>query len=199
MLVTALEANTDVPALSVVTERLIHEEVKARSRSKQTSETEEALSVRSKRKPICYFCRNPRHIKRNCEEYAKVMKEKSDEKPKHHKSRGKMGAFKVTITAEDDSGSGSEGCDLVIAHALSVGPNAKSQWILDSGATCHMCNDKTAFESLYPLPTSTNVTVGDRRSLSAAGKGNVTLNMNLPEGKRETCTLHDVLYVPDLA
>lgn len=34
---------------------------------------------------------------------------------------------------------------------------------------------------------------------AAAGKGNVTLNMNLNEGKRETCTLHDVLYVSDLA
>ena len=127
------------------------------------------------------------------------MKEKSDEKPKHHKSRGKMGAFKVTITAEDNSESGNESCGLVIAHALSVGPNAKSQWILDSGATCHMCNDKTAFDSLHPLPSSTNVTVGDGRSLPAAGKGNVTLNMNLPEGRTETCTLHDVLYVPDLA
>lgn len=68
MLVTDLEANMDIPALSVVTEQLIHEEVKAKNQSKQTSETEEALSVRSKRKLICYFCCKPRHIKRNCEE-----------------------------------------------------------------------------------------------------------------------------------
>lgn len=56
--------------------------------------------------------------------------------PKRHKSKGKMGAFKVTITAEDDNRLSSESCGIVIAH---VGPNAKSQWILDSGAMCHMC------------------------------------------------------------
>lgn len=50
MLVTALEANAEVPKLEVVTERLLHEERKQKNRSNPTSEPatgeEEALATR---------------------------------------------------------------------------------------------------------------------------------------------------------
>ena len=54
VLVTALEANAEVPILAVVTERLIHEEAKAKSRSMQVTQ-EGALAARSKKKPTCYI------------------------------------------------------------------------------------------------------------------------------------------------
>ena len=41
--------------------------------------------------------------------------------------------------------------------------------------------------------------LGDGQNLQAVGRGNVVLTMNLPQGKVESCTLHDVLLVPDLA
>lgn len=56
-----------------------------------------------------------------------------------------MGAFKVTITAEDENSS-NESTSLVVQHALSAGSNVGDQWILDSGATCHMCNNEAMFK-----------------------------------------------------
>ena len=38
---------------------------------------------------------------------------------------------------------------LVIGHALAA--TSKDIWIVDSGATCHMCNDETFFSELNNL------------------------------------------------
>ena len=87
----------------------------------------------------------------------------------------------------------------MVQHALTAGPNTDGQWILDSGATCHMCNKESMFRNLQALTTPLNVTLGDGRKLKAVGRGNVVLTMNLPQGKVKSRTLHDVLFVPDPA
>ena len=84
-------------------------------------------------------------------------------------------------------------------HALSADSNAHDQWIIDSGATCHMCNNEAMFGELRALHSALNVTLGDGRNLQGVGRGNIVLTMNLSHGKMENCTLHDVLLVPDLA
>jgi len=62
-----------------------------------------------------------------------------------------------------------------------------------------MCNSEVMFSDLRALHSPLSVTLGDGRNLQAVGRGNVVLVMNLPQGKTESCTLHDVLLVPDLA
>ena len=195
VLVTALEASAEVPTLTVVTERLLHEETKRKSRLNQPGQ-EGALTTRFKKKLRCHFCNKLGHFKRDCEEFAKV---KGQIEPVQVKKKTKMGAFKVTITAENENSSDSESTGLVVQHALSADSNAHDQWILDSGATCHMCNDEAMFSHLRALRSPLNVTLGDGRNLQAVGRGNVVLTMKLPQGKTESCTLHDVLLVPDLA
>ena len=194
VLVTALEASAEVPAMAVVTERLLHEEAKTKGRITPSSQ-EGALVTKFSKRPICYFCHKRGHIKKNCEEYAKAN---NQGKPAQARKKT-MGAFKVTITAEDENSSDVENCGLVVHHALIGGPSTNSQWILDSGATCHMCNKETMFNNLQALSVPLNVTLGDGRNLQAVGRGNVTLKMNLPQGKVQICTLHDVLLVPQLA
>ena len=69
VLVTALEANEDVPKLEVVTERILHQERKSKDRSEASSSTERAMtSHRSfKRKPRrCTYCGKLGHIKKFC-------------------------------------------------------------------------------------------------------------------------------------
>ena len=111
----------------------------------------------------------------------------------------KKTAFKVTITAEDENSSDSESTGLVVQHAFCTDSNVHDQWILDSGATYHICNTETMFNNFRALRNPVNITLGDGQNLQAVGRGNVTLTMNLPQGKVESCILHDVLLVPDLS
>ena len=90
VLVTALEANAEVPTLAVVTERLLHEETKVKSRATQPTQ-EGVLTTRFKKKLRCNFCNKPGHFKKDCEEFAKVKvrsnQSKSRRKPKWGPSR----------------------------------------------------------------------------------------------------------------
>ena len=138
VLVTALEASADVPTLVVVREHLLHEETKIKSRSNQLSQ-EGALTTSFKKKLRCHFCNKLGYFKKACEEFAKV---KSQAKPAQARKKNKMGAFKVTNTAEDESSADSESTGLMAQHALPTKSNTHDQWITDLGATCHMCNKK---------------------------------------------------------
>ena len=111
----------------------------------------------------------------------------------------KMGLFKVTITAEDENCSDGESTGLVVQHALSADSNTHGQWIIDSGATCHMCNNEAMFSELLALHSPLNITFGGGQNLQGVGRGNIVLTMNPLHGKMKSCTLHDVLLVPGLA
>ena len=52
--------------------------------------------------------------------------------------------------------SSSDNDALVVCYALSAG--SKGNRIVDSGATCHMCNDEKLFESFEYLQKSQEVT-----------------------------------------
>ena len=85
----------------------------------------------------------------------------------------------------------------MVGHALSA--TSKESWIVDSGATCHMCNSKTSFSELHPLTRPQEVTLGDGHILEATAKVTVMIEMLLPDGSTKKCKLQDVLYVPKLS
>ncbi len=68
MLVTALEANPEVPKIEVVTERLLHEERKQKERADAGGSSDKALTVERqfrRKGPKCHHCGKFGHIKRN--------------------------------------------------------------------------------------------------------------------------------------
>lgn len=65
--------------------------------------------------------------------------------------------------------------------------------ILDSGATQHMCNDKTQFTKLEQY--ATNITPANNTNMKACGKGDIQLVTR----NGTAFTLVNVLYVPQLA
>ena len=46
-----------------------------------------------------------------------------------------------------------------------VGSEADS-WIVDSGATCHICNDRRSFVEIHTLKKPQDVMFGDRHALN---------------------------------
>ena len=92
---------------------------------------------------------------------------------------------------------GSDGEAFVTIHALAA--TSSGAWIIDSGATYHMCNDKELFIDVRHLDTPQQVTLGDGSLLEGPAEGTVKLDMILPGGSTQKCNLKNVLYVPKLS
>ena len=88
---------------------------------------------------------------------------------------------------------------LVTTQSLATSTVSRCDWIVDSGATCHMSDDKAQFVDLRPLPTSQEVTLGDGHTLEATAEGTVLLETLLPDGSTKECRLKNVLFVPKLS
>ena len=70
---------------------------------------------------------------------------------------------------------------------------------MDSGATCHMCNNEAFFVEQKQLKTPQEVTLGDGRSLKGTAEGTVKLETLLPDGGTRMCRMDNVLFVPKLS
>ena len=179
VLVTTLASASDtVPALEIVIERLLREEQKLKDKEKSSDTSSAILLTKDqiKKKPFtCHFCKKPGHYKRDCRKFAQAQG-----KGKHKHSGGN--------DAQDA---------MVISHALVV--NSRDEWIVDFGATCHMCNSPAAFTQLEQLASSEKATLADGSSLKVVERGTVNARMVLPDGSTRECALQKVLYVPNLA
>ena len=149
MLVTALEASENVPQMETVMERLIHEEKKIASRD-ETQQAGLNLRIRGKQGIICYKCKKAGHVKRNC-----PMLKKIDEKAQ------------PATESEDVIG-------LIVSNHTALTSIKTQGWIIDSGASSHMCNNKDMFTDMKEIkPIS--IVVGDGYNLYATAKGTVKL------------------------
>ena len=74
----------------------------------------------------------------------------------------------------------------------------RTDWIIDSGASCHMCWERDVFLTYKKLSNST-VKLGNGRTVSAAGEGIVKLKVHRADGKEVTLKLHRVLHVPEMS
>ncbi|KAK3732471.1 hypothetical protein QZH41_003774 [Actinostola sp. cb2023] len=189
MLVTALEANSEVPNMEVVTERLFHEENKLKERETVEKPYEKVmLGTKSKNRPKCHHCGKPGHLKRNCWSLKK-------EKEQQNKPESKPVKHKANVVAAD---SDSESLGLV-TQALAASVCANDVWIIDSGATCHMTNDRSSLRDILELTEPVHVQLGDGKVLNATARGTVTLYTVLRGGNEKRCNLKDVLFVPKLS
>ena len=180
MLVTALEASVDVPRMDVVTERLLHAERKQKGREDDRSQSKAMTMANDSRRAVkCYHCGRAGHIRRNCPDL-----NNDENNPRLPSQKGGC-HHRANKTSRD---SDSEKDLLVINHALQVSSSSKN-WVIDSGATCHMCNSKKAFVELRSVNPKMQVSLGDGHRLDVAGEGVVSLKTKLPDGSFKKCKL----------
>ena len=184
VLVTAMESGAEtVPPLETVTEKLLREEQKLREREGADDGRKILVSQNNpnpKKKLFpCHYCGKLGHFKKECRKFAQAQ---AAEKGKPKRSQGKK-------QSNQDA--------MLISHALSA--RSSRNWVVDSGATCHMSNDRSLFAEMRELPSSEKVTLGDGHDLEATGEGTVNLEMLLPDGNSRSCALQKVLFVPKLA
>ena len=70
-----------------------------------------------------------------------------------------------------------------------------SVWIMDTGATSHMCSDVSIMRNITTLVSPIRITLADGSYICCSKRGSVYLNLALPSGVRQV-TLTDVLFVP---
>ncbi|KAK9089610.1 hypothetical protein Scep_028692 [Stephania cephalantha] len=67
-------------------------------------------------------------------------------------------------------------------------------WWIDTGATRHICSDKSLFSEFLPVDSEEKLYMGNSSSSMVEGKG--TVKMKFTSGK--IVTLLNVLYVPEI-
>ena len=83
------------------------------------------------------------------------------------------------------------------AFVVQSGSNEDDVWIADSGASCHMTQDRTRmYNARPPPPGRETITIGDRRRIKVGYIGNMDVIFHGKSDQR--ITLIDVAYVPDL-
>ena len=73
-----------------------------------------------------------------------------------------------------------------------------TNWILDSGATCHMTPEVTDFIPGSLEDTDKYIEVADGHHVTAKQKGQARIQMCDDNGKKFVATLYNVLLAPDL-
>ena len=73
-----------------------------------------------------------------------------------------------------------------------------TNWILDSGDTCHMTSEVTYFIPGSLEDTDKFIEVADGHHVTAKQKGSVRIQMCDDNGKTFVATLYNVLLAPDL-
>ena len=138
MMVTALEANVEVPKMEIVTERLLHEERKSCVQENvdvPTVNQENAFVVKKRKVFNCYHCGKPGHVKKKCWLLKNGGGNASSNRPSNFEEKEK------TICAEEVNVS----LFAALVSSFENGDVENDSWIVDSRATCHMCNYKQLF------------------------------------------------------
>ena len=143
-----------------------------------------STSKDKKKNRICYKCGKKGHYKREC---------KADSNKKQKKDNAKNANLVEQDVAEIVA---------MISHwnigmisELYVAAATKScDWWYDSGATVHVCNDKSQFKTYEEVPDGHKVLMGNHDTAKVIGIGSVDLQFT--SGKK--LILANVLHVPEI-
>ena len=154
---------------------MFDEETKQTDKESSTIEVKAMTSKHrtSRKGPKCHHCGRFGHIKRECRMLLESPGINQDNRTTSYFNKKPLRKQKAHAIEEDTDKEREEIVVLVTEHALSA--NRRSNWVVDSGATCHMCNNEELFDQIIGLEMPQEITVGDGHSLQATGRGDVIL------------------------
>lgn len=185
---TAMEIRDDIPTVESLKLKLIEQEAKRddKNETKFNEGTNDALFVKGKYK-----------------QYHKGAREKEHkEKPSHKKFNlkcfkcGKEGHKANDCRSRRTFATRNNAEDAMPAIILSAEPQKLTKWCLDSGATKHMCNDKSKFLKIN-YNTKHKVYTAAEYWTTSTGTGDVNIDVNLHGNETNKIKLSEVMYVPD--
>ena len=184
-IVTAIETQEKVPSWEAISEKLLNEELKKKNKEEKpnalvTASGNASSTTQAANKTFkCFGCGKTGHIKKNC--YF----------TKNKKTKNKPASANSAETKEYDS------CGLSVYSNTAI--TGTEDWIIDSGASRSMTNNRNNFKTCVDLAQPTTVKVGDGRELQATGIGTVILKSRVSSDEVREIKLINCLFVPELA
>ena len=152
-------------------------------------------------KSVCDFCTLQGHTQANCYKY-KVAQQQAKQQSKHCTKKGKK--QEQANTASNDDKSKKDGAEFArnastrlpdhSDPSLPIQPQADFDWIVDSGATCHMTPHQNWVHNYTPHHTP--VRLADNSIIYSAGIGTVIFHPVVNGKKVRPLEFHRVLHVP---
>jgi hypothetical protein len=155
-------------------------------------------SKSSKSMMKCSYCNKKNHTEDKC--FAKHGFPIGH--PKHNNNSGNANIASVSVNN-------------ATLHAFIVGQNVNNinisnannsntqvcDWLIDSGASMHLCNNRTYFDnSTFKHIPHKNVVLGNNECIQAIGIGDIPVRVRINNTSNLIdVTFKDVLYVPDIA
>ena len=139
------------------------------------------------RKRTCFFCKKPGHVKKNCFKNPDSPRFKGKKEEPSNDKKQKMNSD-IPIPANVLS---------FMAQEYQAGKNCRS-WIIDSGASAHMCNNESYFKNFRSDAPVETVSIGNGNQLRVAGIGSIHAD-TVVHGIRQSVVLKDVLCVSELS
>lgn len=87
----------------------------------------------------------------------------------------------------------------VVSFMAKSSNNKTAKWFADSGASNHMCGDRSTFSELKLFQNAKHITVGNTEEIEALGEGTIIFRSELSDGTSRKICLKKVLYVPNIA
>ena len=188
----AIESRDNLPTLELLQSKLL-EEYDARKEKGNADDANKAFNARapanarskpteekfSKGKPkkgiTCNYCRKRGHLSRDCWKRTADNKEKAS-----------------CINESEQAVYATDKKTQINKESASL-TNVQQAWCFDSGATSHMCNEKSKFVNLEPI-SNLRVELAVNDSTEALGRG--TVSVRTENGLK--VRIENALYVPSL-
>lgn len=186
---TAMEAVSERLTMDLVRRKYLDVEAKRRGQRLEAETEEAAFAGKSRGKWKCFGCGELGHKKSQCP--------RSGE----NKSGGSVGGQRHgKKSAVQKANVGAKTVSFVAAVETAVaGSVVDAKWFLDSGASEHMANDKSLFESLEKLDQPVVIqTAKSGVNLLAHFKGRVIASAVVGDEKIRV-NMEDVLFIPELS
>lgn len=183
-LITALESRAEEDITFSMAQQKLVAEYKRRCEKDGTNTMDSALrttnSSKGGRDIECFFCKTKGHIKKDCVKYQGWLKRKEESNGNQQKDEQKAN----TVQQPRDE----------FLFAISTGGDA--DWIIDSGATCHVTCDRNSFITMNAA--NNDLTVANGEKIRVEGKGTCHIDFINAAGKVSSAKIDDVLYAPTI-
>ena len=179
--------------LDFVKSRLLQEEQRMLERGDVKASSDAALVHNSgkSRRLSCVHCGRPGHPSEKC------WKKFPHLRPNNNQAKESGLAAKSEHAAVTIDESSDDVVCLMARTDESCSLASKADWVVDSGATSHICNDRHMFSELTVIKPFM-IRLGDESSVKGIGRGSVRVMLSV-NGKPRKCDIKNVVYAPSMA